>query len=212
MGGGFLTAYGLARGSLGGLAMAAAGGALLYRGATGHCPAYQSLGVDTAEEKEPTQEVRMREVLTVGRPREELYRFWRDLENLPQFMKHLEEVRKVDERLSEWRARMPKGVATVTWEAEITEDRPGERIAWRSLPEAEIANSGVVRFTDDPGGRGTIVSAEIDYRPPAGGLGTAAASLLNPVFSQMVREDIRRFKSLMEAGEVPTTEGQPKGP
>ena len=210
LGGGFLALYGISRGSLGGIALAALGGALVYRGATGHCPAYAAMKVDTAEGVQRTMPVRMRESITINQPRQRLYTFWRDVENLPTFMRHIETVHKIDERTSEWRARAPKGWKTVSWQAEITEDRPGELIAWRSLPDADVANSGRVHFSDSPDGRGTIVRAEIEYRP-GGTLGKAAAEIFNPLFSRLVHEDIRRFKSLMEAGEVPTIEGQPKG-
>ncbi len=211
LGGGLLTAYGLGRRSIAGLALAATGGALLYRGTTGHCPAYASLGIDTAERSDQISPIRIVEAVTVSRPREELYQFWQEVENLPRFMRHLESVRKLDGNVSVWQASAPRNLGTVTWEAELTENRPGELIAWRSLPGADIETAGRVQFADASGARGTVVRVDLSYQPPGGILGAAAASLLNPAFSQLVREDVRRFKSLMEAGEIPTVEGQPKG-
>ena len=207
IGGGLLTLYGLTRLSFKGLAMAAAGGTLFYRGLTGRCPAYSALGIDTAH----PEEVLITEAITIERSQEELYSFWRDLENLPQFMQHLESVHNLDGSRSHWTARVPGGMGNLSWDAEVTDTRAFERISWRSLPGAPISNTGSVVFREAPGGRGTEVQVSIEYSPPAGTIGAAAARLLNPAFSRMIREDVRRFKSLMEAGEVPTVEGQPSG-
>jgi uncharacterized membrane protein len=207
IGGGLLALYGLSRLSFKGLAMAAAGGTLFYRGLTGHCPAYSALGIDTAH----PEEVLITEAVTIGRSQEELYSFWRDLENLPQFMHHLESVHNLDGSRSHWSARVPGGLGNINWDAEVTETRAFERISWRSLPGAPISNAGTVLFREAPGGRGTEVQVTIAYSPPAGTIGAAAARMLNPALSRMIREDVRRFKSLMEAGEVPTVTGQPSG-
>lgn len=207
IGGGLLTLYGISRFSLKGMALAAAGGTLFYRGLTGHCPAYSALGIDTAH----PEEVQITEAMTIERSQEELYSFWRDLENLPQFMRHLESVHNLDGSRSHWTARAPGGIGTISWDAEVTETRAFERIAWRSLPGAPISNTGTVLFREAPGGRGTEVQVTIAYSPPAGTIGAAAARMLNPALSRMIREDVRRFKSLMEAGEVPTVAGQPSG-
>lgn len=209
VGGGALALYGLTRGSLGGLLMAAAGGGLLYRGASGHSQVYDAMGVDTSRGEASLTEIRISEAITIDRPRGEVYAFWRDLKNLPQFMRHLESVRPVDERRSVWTAHAPRGMKTLSWEAEITEDRQGEVLAWRSLPAADVENAGTLLFEPGPKGEGTVLRVILEYRPS--GLAGAAAALFNPIFSQMIREDIRRFKSLMEAGEIPTTEGQPAG-
>ena len=213
IGGGLLALYGLSRGSLGGLVTAALGGALLYRGASGHGPLYETLGLDTSEERRATGPVRIEEAVTVGKPAGELYAFWRDFEKLPQFMQHLQSVQNTGEdgKRSHWTARVPGGLGTVEWDAEVTEEEENEKIAWRSLPGADVHNAGEVRFAEKPGGRGTVVHVAIEYRPPAGDVGGAVMGLLNPVFGQMIKEDARRFKRLMETGEIPTTEGQPKG-
>ena len=120
--------------------------------------------------------VQVRQQITVNRPPEEVYRFWRDFENLPRFMEHLESVRVHDDRRSRWTARAPAGTS-VEWDAEITEDRPNERIAWRSVTDADVPNSGAVRFTPAPGGRGTEVHVELRYDPPGGKLGALIAKL-----------------------------------
>lgn len=213
LGGGLLAAWGLRRFSLPRLLTAATGGVLLYRGLTGHCPGYEQMGVSTAETGRATA-LEIDEAVTVNKPREEVYDFWRELENLPRFMRHIESVEALDEKRSRWTARVPKvpkDVGTISWEAEITEDAPNERIAWRSLARADIQNAGTVRFKDAPEGRGTEVHAQIRYRPPAGDVGALVTRLLDPANEQMVREDVRRFKHILEAGEAPKIEGQPTG-
>ena len=154
--------------------------------------------------------IRVAPSVTINRSPEELYRFWRDLQNLPRFMKHLESVRWIDGGRSRWAAKAPAGM-TVEWDAEITEDRPNELIAWRSLEGSDVDNVGSVRFERAPGGRGSIVKVEMRYRQPAGVFGVTAAKLLgkNPV--RQIKDDLRRFKQIMEAGEIITTEGQPAG-
>jgi len=205
------TTFGLRRASPIGYAMAAAGGVLLFRGVTGYCPVTEVLTTDHARKHTHDTAVRIKESVTIDRPRSELYAYWRDVERLPTFMHHLEFVRHIDETHSEWRARGPKGVGTFTWSAEIVEDEPGELIAWSSLPDASIQNAGEVRFIDAPGNRGTEVHVNIEYRPPVGDVGLVAAKIINPVFSQLIREDVRRFKRLMESGTLLTSnEGRPR--
>ena len=210
--GGLLAYYGLTRGSLSGLLLAVGGGVLVFRGTTGYCPAFGALGIDTAEPDAQPEAIRIRETVTVGKPRGELYAYWRDVEHLPQFMHHLASVQHLDQQRSEWTARVPKDLGTIRWTAEITDDRPDEHIAWRSVPGSDVHNAGAVHFTDAPGDQGTEVHVEIEYRPPGGGAGATLARWFNPAFSQMIKEDVRRFKNLMEAGEVPTVDGQPTGP
>lgn len=143
----------------------------------------------------------IREAITIMQEPEAIYRFWRDLENLPRFMRHLESVKTLDERRSRWRAAGPAG-AHVEWEAEITADAPGSRIAWRSLPGATVENDGEVRFAPAPAGRGTEVRVTLRYRPPAGALGAAAARLFGKAPEQEVPGELRRLKQLLETGEV----------
>jgi uncharacterized membrane protein len=148
--------------------------------------------------------------LTINRPREELYTSWRNLTNLPRWMKHLRSVDVRGDRRSHWVASGPAG-STVEWDAEITEDRPNEIIAWRSIEGSDVDHSGVVRFKPAPGNRGTMVTLEMRYAPPAGTLGSAVAAWFGEDPPQSIKMDLRRFKQVMETGEVITTEGQPAG-
>jgi uncharacterized membrane protein len=208
VGGPLLALYGLTRGTPGGLLLAAGGGYLLYRSITGHCPAYQAASVTTA--RGASEPLHAEKSVTIERPAEDVYRFWRDFAQLPRFMKHLDAVSVSGDRRSHWVAHGPAN-SHVEWDAEITEDRPNELIAWRSLDGADVDNSGTVRFEPATGGRGTVVRVEIDYRPPAGALGLAVAKLFGEAPQQQIEGDLRRFKNLMEAGELPTTAGQPAG-
>lgn len=209
VGGALMAYYGLRKPNIGGLALAAAGGALLYRGSTGYCPINETIGRDTANGNDIS--IGITRSMTINRPRSEVYQFWRQLENLPQFMKHLQDVRQMGPKRSHWVARIPKGVGTVEWDADIVQEEVDAVIAWRSLAGSDIDNAGEVRFTDAPADRGTVVQATISYRPPAGAVGGQLARLLNPAFEQMVKNDLRRFKQLMETGEVTTVEDQPAG-
>lgn len=208
IGGPLVALYGLSRGSLGGLLLAAAGGEMLYRGLSGHCPVYQALGVSTARQQDGPLQVE--HSVTINRPAEELYRYWRDFANLPRFMKHLESVRVDGDDCSHWVARAPAGT-TVEWDAEITADQPSQLIAWRSLPGADVDSVGEVRFEPAPGQRGTVVRVSLSYSPPAGAVGAAVAKLFGEEPGQQIAGDLRRFKNIAEAGEIPTTEGQPSG-
>ncbi|GAA3408353.1 SRPBCC family protein [Streptosporangium vulgare] len=147
--------------------------------------------------------------ITINRPRQEVYRYWHDFENLPSFMTHLEAVETTGDGHSHWKARGP--VKTVEWDAEIVEDRSDELIAWRSMPGALVGNSGSVRFRDAPGGRGTEVRVNLAYVPPGGKAGLAFARLLGEHPEQQVRDDLRRFKQVLETGEVVRSEGSPEG-
>jgi uncharacterized membrane protein len=208
IGGPLLALFGLTRGTPGGVLLAAGGGYLLYRSITGHCAIYQAAGITTT--RGASEPFHAEKSLTINRPAEDLYRFWRNFANLPRFMKHLDSVSTSGERRSHWVATGPAG-AKVQWDAEITEDRPNELIAWRSLDGADVDNSGTVRFEPATGGRGTVVRVALEYRPPAGALGAAVAKLFGEAPQQQIEGDLRRFKNLMEAGEIPTTTGQTEG-
>jgi uncharacterized membrane protein len=160
----------------------------------------QQLSRDQDETTE-SGEIRVRESCVVNRPRAEVYGFWRDLRNLPRFMYHLESVEVTGDGRSRWAAKGPAGT-TVEWDAEVTEDRPDELLAWRSLENADVENSGRVRFSDAPGGRGTVVDVELFYSPPGGVVGAAVARLFGEEPTQQVKDDLRRFKQVMEVGEV----------
>ncbi|HEY8536902.1 MAG TPA: SRPBCC family protein [Vicinamibacterales bacterium] len=152
-----------------------------------------------------THEVSLLHTITINRPAAGLYRFWRDLRNLPRFMRHLRSVAVLDDRRSQWRARAPAGM-TVSWDAEITDDVPNERIAWRARPGSRVPNHGYVEFAPAPGGHGTEVRVHLAYQPPAGRLGRAVAKLFGEDPDWQVRDDLRRFKQLMEVGEIPVSE------
>ncbi|HVF91960.1 MAG TPA: SRPBCC family protein, partial [Blastocatellia bacterium] len=141
------------------------------------------------------------QAITIRRPAEELYRYWRDFGKLPQFMEHLESVQVLDERRSHWVAKAPAGTS-VEWDAEITEDRPNELISWRSVEGSDVENFGSVRFVRAPGDRGTEVWVEVEYNPPAGALGAAIAKLFGEAPEQQIKGDLFRFKQVMETGEV----------
>jgi uncharacterized membrane protein len=145
--------------------------------------------------------VHVKKSITVGKSPEEVYKFWRDFENLPRFMRHLESVAVLDERRSHWKARAPAG-KTVEWDAETTDDRPNELIAWRSVDGADVDNSGSVQFRPAPGGRGTEVTVELRYDPPGGAVGAQLAKLFHEEPGQQVEEDLYQFKQVLEVGEV----------
>lgn len=150
--------------------------------------------------------VKVEQVVTIACPADELYRYWRDFANFPRFMRHLNRVEVLDARRSRWTATAPAGMS-VTWDAEIVQDRDGEWLAWRSLPDSQVQNRGSVRFTPAPGARGTEVRVQLEYEPPAGQLGRMVAMLFGEEPEQQVREDLRRFKQLMETGEIPLSDG-----
>jgi uncharacterized membrane protein len=155
-------------------------------------------------------EIHVAQSVTINRSPEELYRYWRDFQNLPRIMKHIESARETEGGHSHWVAKAPAG-RTVEWDAKITEDRPNELIAWRSLEGSDVDQVGYVRFERAPGGRGSIVKVEMRYRPPAGVVGATVAKLLGKAPGRQIKDDLRRFKQIMEAGEIITTEGQPAG-
>jgi uncharacterized membrane protein len=206
--GAILTLAGLSRRNLPGLLVAGIGGAMTHRGLTGKCHMYDALGVDTAKE----DVIHIEQAMLVDRPQEELYRFWRNFENLPSFMTHVKSVTVLNDRRSHWVADgIPIDGGRVEWEAEVTVDEPNERIAWRTLPGSDVDHSGEVRFRRALGERGTEVHAYLDYNPPAGTLGHWIAKLSGRSPDWTLREDLRNFKRLMECGEIPTIVGQPQG-
>ena len=158
----------------------------------------------------PARTVESERSVTINRPRAELFRFWRDFENLPRFMKHLESVTKIDDTRSHWVAKAPLG-RSVEWDAEITDEMESELIAWQSTQRADIENAGSVRFVDAPGGRGTEVKVNLRYEAPGGLVGATFAKIFGEAPEQQVREDLRHFKQIMEVGEAPTVAGQPAG-
>ncbi|HEY1023632.1 MAG TPA: YgaP-like transmembrane domain [Sphingobacteriaceae bacterium] len=176
---------------------AAVGGYLVYRGLTGHCAIYSSLGKDTTDVKPIT----ITERFMVNRPREEVYDFWRKLENLPRFMKHLSSVKQRNERNSVWEANTPGHFMKIVWKAQITREEDGSYLGWQSIDDSMIDNLGKVEFKDDPSGDGTELNIELSYFPPAGHIGRGIASLFTGWFEKMVRADITNFKHYVEGEE-----------
>lgn len=199
LGGGLLAVLGLRRGGVGGLLLAAAGGYLVFRGASGHDPAYAAAGMNTASAGAATNKpIFVEHSIVVDRPAQEVYAYWRKLENLPKIMSHLESVTELDERRSRWVAKAPLGTS-VEWEAEIVNDKPGERIGWHSLPGATVDNAGSVQFESLPGDM-TRVHVALSYRPPAGQLGATVAKLFGEEPSVQIADDLQNFKSAFEGG------------
>lgn len=149
--------------------------------------------------------------VTIRRPAAELFAFWRNLENLAQVIEHPVTIKRTSELESHWSVSAPPGDRRVEWDAVIFNEHPDELIAWRSRDGADIRNAGSVRFERAPGDEGTEVTVQLEYEPPFGKLGQKLAKLWGEEGSQQVRETLRRFKSFMETGEIPTTEGQPVG-
>lgn len=160
----------------------------------------------------PSEEEAMhvKAAITLRRPRQEVYRFWRDLENLPSFMTHVEAVETNGDGRSHWKVKAPAG-ATVEWDAELVEDRPGETLVWRSVEGSGVQSSGAVRFLDAPRDQGTEVHVELDYGMPGGRLAEAVAKLFGEEPTQQAKDDLRRFKQVLETGFVVISEGSPEG-
>src|SRR5581483_3669803 len=213
VGGSLLVVFGLARGGRAGAVAALGGGALIYRAARGHSQLYAALGLEAppAHVARVTslmhrRGVTLRRTIAINKPVEEIYAFWRDFENLPRFMRHLESVTCDGARRSHWVAKGPAG-RRVTWDAEVVDERPNELIAWRSLDDADVRNAGSVTFERGPGGRGTTIRVSLTYAPPGGKFAAVIAKLFGEEPGQQVNDDLRRLKQLMEAGEVPTIDG-----
>lgn len=212
-----LAAYGLKKRSIGGFLLSAIGGALVARGATGHCFVYNGLGLSSVREDDGRQVsvpygkgVRVEKSVTINSTPEQLYSFWRNFENLPRFMHNLESVEVRDGNRSRWVAKGPAG-KSVDWEAEIINEVPNELIGWRSVEGSEVDNAGSVHFTPATGGRGTEVKVVLRYDPPAGKFGARISKLLGEDPAANVQEDLRRLKMLVETGEIATIEGQSTG-
>ena len=215
LGGGALAAYGLTRGTLGGLFLAALGGGLLYRGLTGRSELYRAFGINTACTPQGPQAsiaagcgVRLDMTMTINRSPQELWRFWRNLENLPRVMSHLERVQNLGNKRSHWVARAPMGLCP-EWDAEIITERENELIGWRSLPGSQVDTAGSVHFRPAPDGRGTELRVELKYDPPGGQMTHWFAALFGEDAGHQIDQDLRRFRQVMESGQVATPAGQP---
>ena len=197
LGGSALAAYGLKRRSLGGTAMALVGGYFVYQGTMPFI-------------EEGTTELTVVHSITVNAPAHDVYRFWRDLDKLPLFMRHVRSVAVDKTGRSHWVARGPAG-RSVEWDAIITDEREPHRLAWHSLPDSDVEHEGSVEFRPAPADRGTEVHVRLNWRPPGGQFGAGIARLFGEHPERQIREDLRRFKMLIETGEIATTVGQPSG-
>ena len=222
--GGALLAYGLRSGGALGVLLSVLGGSLAFRGATGHCHLYDAMDINTNDQSADktsgrsaagkqsgwlSGKVEVKKAVTINKSPAELYKFWRDFENLPQFMNHLESVTNLDGNRSHWKAKAPLGTS-VEWDAEVTDERENDLIAWNSLEGADVPNSGIVQFLPTAN-RGTEVKVAFTYEVPGGYIGSLMAKLFGEEPNQQVDEDLKRFKKLMETGTIITTEGQPSG-
>jgi len=216
--GGALTMCGLRRRSIGGLILTVAGAALLHRGGTGHCNTYQALGITTANgsdtnarqhETEVARDVHVEKSIIIDKSPEELYSFWRDFENLPRFMDHLESVNSVGFNRWHWVAKGPVGTRP-EWDAEIYNEKPNELIAWRSL-DGTVTNAGSVHFEPASGERGTQVKVVLNYNAPGGKVSALLAKIFGQEPGQMIEGDLRRLKQILEAGEIASVQANSSG-
>jgi uncharacterized membrane protein len=193
-------------------------GTLLSRAVTGRSAVNRAIGRNSARRGRVSpmasvrrgEGIKVEKSVTVDRPVQEVYRFWRNFENLPRFMDHLESVTVIDETRSHWVAKAPAG-SKVEWDAAIHNEIEGQLIAWRSLPGSDVNNAGSVHFTPVGDRSRTEVRVVLSYDPPAGKLGAAVAKLLGEEPSKQVEGDLRRFKQVMEGAEVPGNSRHPAG-
>jgi uncharacterized membrane protein len=216
MGGAALALVGIKQRGLAGLGMALVGANLIIRSVFGHSMIYRMLGINravvskTAAVSVPHEQgIRVEDSVTINRPRESLFRFWRDFANLPLFMENLKSVTMIDHKRSHWVVEAP-AKTSVEWDAEIVNEQENELIAWRSIGSKMINHAGTVHFNDALDG-GTEVHVVMEYTTPAGVVGTVIARLFGKGPQQQISADLRRFKQLMETGEVPATGSQPSG-
>lgn len=195
------------------LGLAALGGAIAVRSLAGRmpiAPALQRRAVKSAVRLPVRSAHDYRYSVTVDRPREELFRVLRDFRNMPQFMRHLESVTEVEHGIVRWVARAPEGVE-LAWETRVSVDRAPEHLAWEAVAGAPFDTSGEIVLAPAPGKRGTEVRVRLRFSAPGGPLGVALATVLGQSPGRQLRTDLHRFKMLMEAGEIATTSGQPRG-
>jgi uncharacterized membrane protein len=197
--------YGASRRSPGGWCLAASAAPLVYRGATGRWPpgmgALMGSRQDTRDALGGARGVNLRESVRLERPVEEVYGFWRRLENLPTFMRNIVSVTDLGGGRSRWVARGPADVP-IEWDAEIINEIPNKVLAWKSLPGGDVVSAGSVAFEPARHDRGTQLTVTLQYAPPAGRVGSFVASLFGREPSRTIREDLRRLKQLLEAGEI----------
>ena len=198
-----LMAYGFSRRNVPGVCLAIAATPLAYRGMAGAWPRLNgSTSEDTNVALSGHRGIHVREAVRVEKPIAEVYRFWRNLENLPRFMTHLSDVTNLGSGRSHWVAEAP-GNLTVEWDAQIINEVENKVIGWRSLPGSDVVTAGSVNFSTVRQGRSTEISVHLQYEPPAGRAGALVAKIFGRNPASMIREDLRHFKQLLEAGEIP---------
>ena len=197
-----VVAYGLSRRSVAGMAIAATAAPLAYRGVTGLWPGFARGAADTRVALGGDLGIHVREAIRLEVPLDVVYDFWRRLENLPRFMSHLKDVRDLGGGRSHWVAEGPADMP-VEWDAEIINEVPNEVIGWRSIPGSDIATAGSVHFSPVRQRRSTQLSVNLQYSTPGGEATRLLAFLLGEDPASMIREDLRHFKQLLEAGEIP---------
>jgi uncharacterized membrane protein len=208
IGGAALAVMGLSRRSLPGLLLAGMGGLFVMRGLAGHCKVYEALGKSTAgnlhfgrKGVRGSSGIRVERSLLIARPPDELYRFWRNLENLPEFMDNIESVRVLDDKRSHWVVKGPGG-QRVEWDAEIVTEHPGEMISWQTLPGADVESAGSVRFIPAMEGQGTTLRVVLEFRPPGGMLGAHVAKFFGKDPGAELDQDLGRLKEIIEQHDV----------
>ncbi len=215
LGGAALLIWGWKRHSWLGAVISSVGVDLLTWSCTGHY-LHETLGVTSLTRKGlralvPHQlGIRVERSIAVYRPVDEVYRFFRNFKNFSRFMAHVNDVREIDDTHSHWFVKGPGGME-LEWDAEIIGDQPNELISWRSIGSPDVESAGSVRFERTPGDRGTFVRVSLNYVPPAGALGAAIAKLFGEEPEAQIKDDLRRLKQVLEAGEIASTEGQPAG-
>jgi uncharacterized membrane protein len=177
------------------------GGYLLYRAVSGHCPLTSAF--KSRRGARQASNINVRAEVVVNRSRSEVYAFWRNLENLPLFMKHLDHVDEIDSTTSVWELKMPAGLGDVRWEVKIVKEEKDTELSWHSVPGAAIENTGKINFSDTPG-RSTRIDMMISYRAPMGVIGERVARLLTPVFREKIEADLNNFKHYIENADVAT--------
>ncbi len=213
--GGLLLTWGIRKRSPTALAGALVGADLVYRGVSGHCHLYNAMGVNTSETRKDGSEIRsdapsVHRAITIGKSPEELCALWRDPNRLAQIMAHFADVTPQGEGITNWKVHGPFKQA-FEWNSRTTEDEPGRKLSWRSLPGTELPNRGFIRFDPGPENVGTVVTLQMQFEPPFGSAGAAVIRTLNKVPRAITGKSLRRFKSLAETGEIPTLEKNPSG-
>lgn len=190
---------GLLKNPITGISKLIAGTTLLARGASGYCPIYDQIGADSSK----PEVINIKQQLTVNKPCDEVFQFWRKLENLPLFMRHIESVKEIDSIHSKWKVKLAKNMPPISWDAEIVKEIPNHFIGWHSVIGSAIEHGGKVEFNELIGG-GTEIQVVFSYHSPIGGLGTGLAKLFTPSLEKLIREDILYFKHFIETKEIPS--------